>query len=304
MGDSNYYGAINNKLQNKSEFMKQNAELKQKENEITNKLLYYYDKNFNSYYDHDQNLNAQIESRDQLIRINNLEFEDKKDKIMILQYILGFLFFIIILGIGLYLKFYSKTTLITLLIIGLIATIIVIYYKIVFNQYTLGEYRAGKFAQDVTSKLFRHLAKDILPDYMTQNRCPKGCRNKKLSRCDPDDKNCIEPEPANLRQMKTDSTLNVWEKGDILYKNCEIKNGKMMCPIKGEDGIIKFKEPEPWFGPTNQNKKSKTVYECEWENVGEPLGDQGYNFSGTIPCKYFPGYKTKSIKIGGDIMMN
>lgn len=299
--DSNYYAAINNKLQNKEAAIITRADLKNKENEITNKLLYYYDKNFDSYYDNSQAINAQIESRDQLIRINNDEFEEKLDIIFVLKYFMWLLLFIIVIGIGKFFNLYTTSTMNIILVLSFIIYVVIIVYKFLFNKFTLGESRANRFAQEKTHGIFANVARDLLPNYITRNRCPTGCKRKHKRRCNPKDPNCTEVDPHDIKAMKTDSTLDFWTRGDILAKYCHVdeKTGRLICDID-DDEQVKFRTPKPWYKGTTGNTTSETTYSCQFEGEGEPIGEQGFEFTGTIPCQYYPGYKTKSIQIGRD----
>ena len=154
--DSQYYVTINDKLKNKNAKFGQKLSLSNQENEITNKLLYYYDKNFNSYYDEDQKLNANIESKNQLIKINNDEFNNKRNTTLILKYFLALLFFIILIVIGFFFKLYNANIMGTILTISFIFYVVIIYYRIYYETYTIGEYRTGKFAYDSTSSIFKN----------------------------------------------------------------------------------------------------------------------------------------------------
>lgn len=327
--DTQYYAAINDKLQNKKALLNKKIDLSSKENKLTNKLLRYYDNNFNSYYDENQRLNNEIENKEKIIKINNDAFNKKLDSISLIKYFFTLLLFIIIITFGHYYNLYSATTMRYIFIFGFMLYIIIIYYEIYYGKYTRGQYLANKFAYDSTSSIFKKAAREILPNYMTRDRCPKDCKPKKPpSRCPKNMPNCREIDPSRVRAMSTDSTLNDWKFGDILYQKCSVYqpsyhekkllenkykmslNDKLLkCPLKepfidrktGEEiDYILFNTPEPWYPGIKDNVHSNTVYTCKWSGIGDPIGDQGSEFSGYIPCKYYPGYETKDIQIGNE----
>lgn len=271
--DSNYYSAINQKLQNQNTVNIEKMDLFNKENEITQKLLNEYESKFNQKYDTNSVLNAQIGTREKLIDINQNSFESKINTILVIRYFLFLLFFLILLGIGKYLNFYSNQTLWSLLLLAFILYIVITYYRIYYDNYTLGEYRAIKFATDSTSNIFKEFASAILPDYITRHKCPKGCHRK--GHLHPKHKVPIISDD-DIKEMSTDSTLDNWKDGDILQRGCTVENNINNCPPALIDS------PKPWYG---QGDKYQTMYHCVNEN--------GKEFVGYIPCQYFPNYKTK-----------
>lgn len=329
--DNDYYAVMNQKLKNRKELYNKKIDISKSENQLTTKLLYHYDKKFDSLYMKNQEFNDDIENKDQLININNNEFKRKNDIVLVLKYLLCLLLFIFFIIIVRYLKIINHTIANNLFIFSIIVYVVIIYYKIKYNKFTLGEERANQFAYDSTSSIFKEAARILLPQYMTRDRCPKGCKHKHhLKKCPKDLPGCDDSDNIRIKEMSTDSTLNNWKYGDILYQDCEVispsellpselndlkKRGinlndrLMKCPLRkpymnpDTNEVVKYiimNEPEPWYASVENKPKSTTIYECEWEGVGEPLGDQGYNFNSQIPCHHYPNYVQKSVKIGGE----
>jgi len=169
INDPNYYATINKKLQNKP-----NMQITS-DNEITDKLMNYYDNEINQDKHKNNILGAFIHTKDRIININNDSFDEKNITIMIYKYFIMLLLFIVIVGIGKYLDLYSSDTKYLIFIISFIFYVVVLIYRIYFNPYTLGEYRALKFANDSASSIFKEILSDLLPTY----QCPSNCQPKK-----------------------------------------------------------------------------------------------------------------------------
>lgn len=319
---SEKYEAINSKLMNRKDVYSDKINVLEKENKITNNLLYYYDKNFDSYYNTNEKLDSNIKTNEKIISINNDEFVQKNNKVFILKnFLLLILFNIVIVILHTPLHLYSRTTLLLLIFISVLYYIWSVINHIYFNKFVRGKYLSDKFAYDSSSSIFKEAIRDILPNYMTRDKCPKGCRQKHIpSRCPKNMPNCQEINPARINDLRTDSTLNNWADGDILYQECSVinptdltdiersnaiksgitlNNRLMKCPLKNGGSII-MNEPQPWYSGIKDDIHSNTVYKCEWEDVGEPIGDQGYSFNSKIPCDYYIGYKTVETRIGGE----
>jgi hypothetical protein len=223
--------------------------------------------------------------------INNNEFIIKNKKITILKYFSILLIILFLLILGFIIKIYNKKTLFYLILISFIIYIIIIFYKTQFDYHEIGKNNTIKFSNDYSNNILKQLASDLLPNFMTRNRCPSQCKHKKFHPNKP-----INPQIAKVRDMYTDSTLDNWTDGNILYRKCNIndKNGKLECPINNNNTII-FNNPKPWY--KNINKNLQTIYTCEWNGTGEPLGEQGSEFLSRIPCNYYPGYKTTNKSI-------
>ncbi len=313
MSDSNYYAAINTKLAKRNSVVSEKSNLKNMENKITNNLINHYDQNFDNKYDNNVSLNTDIQNKDRIIQINNSSYFNKTNIIFALKYLLSLLLLIFLLIIGSGFNIYSTQTMYTIFLLSFIGYVVIIYYKIAFDKHTSGEYYAGKFLKEETGNAIKSLARNILPHYMTKNRCPKGCRHK-IPKCPKNDLECQYKNTNIIKDMYTDSTLNEWEYGDILLNNCtvvdatdkqkqnnpNIGNRLLKCPLRDpitdsegqEIDHILINRPEPWYGSTNNTTK----HTCEWNgpdtgSSGGPIGDQGIKFTSSIPCKYFPGYK-------------
>lgn len=317
--DDKYYAVIDQKLNNRGELNKINLNIGENDHRVTTKLINHYDKNFDDLYVKTKHIESAITSRDQLININNDEYERKTDIVFILKNLLFLMIFVFAIFILKYLHIIHHQTARNIYIVSFILYIVITYYKIAYNKFTLGESRANQFAYDSTSSIFKNAAKILLPNFMTRDRCPTGCKQKHPhpGKCPENMPGCDNTDIVRIKEMSTDSTLNNWKKGDILYKDCEVispselsqsdlrefkargidLNKRLMkCPLRppytnpDTNEVVNYiimNEPEPWYSSV----KNSTIYDCEWEGVGEPLGDQGVNFKSSIPCHHYPGYK-------------
>ena len=74
-----YYNEVNQNI------VSQKRHVVDNENEITDDLLYYYDKKFDNNYDAIQKIDKSIQNKEAIITINQDEYENKNDIVIILQ---------------------------------------------------------------------------------------------------------------------------------------------------------------------------------------------------------------------------
>ena len=129
-----YYSDTNAKLMaQRIEEEKKTAALKN-EDEVTDDLLFYYDKNFNNNYDTIQNLNNTIETRDAIITTNQDSYDNKGDIIFVLKYMLYFVIFVMLVFVGSVFGIYSTNGIIGLLVLGILLFFGLTYYKFYFSN--------------------------------------------------------------------------------------------------------------------------------------------------------------------------
>ena len=122
-------------------------------------------------------------------------------------------------------------------------------------------------------------------------KCPRKCKPKPSPNIKP--KRIKEKVRNNL---KTDSSLNVWLYGDqqeALYYNPRTYEEKYPDYRVSDEETID--SPQPWFNQIEDNTEQEepvegvTYYDCIKEL--SPEGTKA-EFRTTIPCQYYPGYKT------------
>lgn len=256
-----YYAAINDKLANKSKETSAKVNVGKLNKHLTNDLLGHYNTVFNENYDLQNKLNKEIMNRDRLIDINQDAYQHKNIIVQLLKYLLFLLFIYIFLAIGFTMNIYPVKTLLYIIIIGTVLYIIFVSYQIYYDPLFF-KYR-HELSDD--SSFLHNLSHVLLPDFFNRRDCPKYCR-KKI----PHDDQNYPILSDQIKEMKTDSTIDVWAKSDIDKADA-----------------------------TEKDMKKK--YRCYWDgsmkdfNGGRinRINNMPYIFSTDIPCKYFPGYKEK-----------
>jgi len=238
---------------------------------INEKILNYYDNDFNNNYDNNQKISGHIDTREGLIRTNDFDSDYKDNIILILKYFLILLLFSFVVVLGFIFKLYSLSTMKYIFLLSFILYVVITYYQIYYNQYTVGNYRVIDFGRKKTQPLFANVIRNILPP----DSCPTGCKPKLPIHCPPDMPNCDKIQDNTIREMNTDSTLNNWAKGDYKAMGCQVdkKSGKLICDMKNSKKLI-YDSPRPWFKPVD----NPTMHTCQTIN-GE--------VKSSIPCQYF-----------------
>ena len=259
-----YYANINDRLQNK----------------ISQKISDHFDSDFNKQYDEAHDLNGNINTRETLIKINDRSSDRQNNFILILQYLLALIFFGFFVVLGFVFKLYSASTMRYIFLASFIFYVAITYYQIYYNEYTIGDYNSTKFAKEQTHSLFQNVISNIIPI----ENCPEGCKNKNAPlppRCPPNMPNCNDnPDSGELREMRTDSTVNNWVRGDVgIQKGCRVdrKTGKLICEINNDKEMI-YESPLPAY--QGIDPAAATVYQCV-------SFDGSRTMTTTIPCSYF-----------------
>lgn len=303
MSDS-YYASMNAKIQAQKQVNSMKNKVQKIDDKITNKLLFHYDQTFDKNYDHIQKLNKNIMTRNSIININNNDYNYKVDVVFVLRNFLYLLLFILLIFLGATIGIYSRNTMNTILIISMVLFVVgMVYY---FKESVFGTVYMQEIKNEGLDEL-RQGAKDLLPYYITKDRCPKDCRPKKLKY------KRGKPKIVNTPgEMKTDSTANVWLYGDQVEATGDLpystKNDPSdpYIPTFRQGYSVYTNKPQPWYGGVDDI--AATIYKCKWDGSGANVTDvekANYDinelpkeFNSYVPCKYYPGYKEVGKQIG------
>ncbi len=245
---NDYSQAKNHKLNNYSKVLNDIKDSNDQDKNINDKLIDYYDDDFNDKYDKVQELNRNILARNQLIHFNQDSFDNKIKYINILKNAIGILFFTLIIWIGYLLNILGGNTL-TYLVIGAVALFIII------SMYSIIRTSRREIGSAVKS-----VAKVGKVLYPSTYSCPGNCKSKWEQ-----DSDAVKDSLEYPREMSTDSTLNYW--------------------ISDPDAEEEEEE-------SNIREETATKYTCQWEGGVQDMRGSPQKFTGAIPCKYYPGYRT------------
>ena len=178
MSTQNYYSAINKKLTNQNNDLSQQNDGLNEDILLTNDINHYYDTNIRKYY----RGNDDITTKTRIIDMYQDSYEYKNKLSLVLLDYSYFIFFIIILFIVLELafKFENKRNYLYLGFVAFIIYTIYVYYKFTYTNVILGDIRKRQFGIDNRNTLLTSALSTLLPNYMTQNQCPKGCEINKM----------------------------------------------------------------------------------------------------------------------------
>jgi len=237
-------------------------------------------------------LNREIMTKSEVISLNDKVLHKRNQIISIMQSIILYLFLMILPVI---LMSLGNITLlfgfIFIIVCGIITAIVIIvrYFK-----------EAKDFARSFPSEL-RDEALNAVKETakLLQIDNPKCVSKKKFDmlyqnagvESDPNQKPPVNTS-TNTQQYKDnenevylDNSINVWEQGDVPeigatlkgYDNLNTKNNKAT--------------PEPYYS----GQKNPKVYTCVWNGDPSKLTsmNKGAKFSTTIPCEFYPGFKSE-----------
>ena len=246
---------------------------------VNNKLM----KNNNDVYNSDftdniiniDKLNSTISTKNKIIQINEYE-QMKKDRIIfIMTKIILFLFLMIVPVIFIAIGYISLITGILFILVCAIITVVVVFFQMKNKQDNDIVNIINKTKE--TSKNFsKTIIKDIAPKSFV-----KSCTDKKNK------KNTITYSYNTGNEVWLDNSENAWENGDIPSIG-GTKQGYLALGDKAE--------PMPYYGGTTNNQR----YTCKWTDDPAKMTNmnqatnRNMEFTTTIPCEYYPGYKTVS----------
>jgi hypothetical protein len=239
---------------------------------VNNKNI--YDSDFNENVEKIDKLNNIISTKNKTIQINEYE-QLKKDRIIyIMQKIILFLILMILPIILMAMGYISIIIGIIFILVCAIITVIVVFFQMKNNQDDDINNIIDK-TKNTAKDFARTVVKDIFPKSFIKS-CP--------SKNNPDVK--VEYNYNSGNEVWLDNSENVWVDGDIPTIGAT-KQGYLELGHKAE--------PRPYYGGDPKTPQ----YTCKW--IDDPAKITGMNrldknmeFTTTIPCEYYPGYKTIS----------
>ena len=229
-----------------------------------------YNSDFNENIEKIDQLNNVISTKNKIIQINQYEQIKKERLILIMKKIILFLFLMIIPVIFMAMGYLSILIGIIFIIVCAIITVVVVFFQMKNNEDSDVINIMNK-TKNTAKDFARTIIKDILPKSFVKT-CPSKDRNKPP----------ITYEYNVGNEVLLDNSQNAWEEGDIPSIGAT-KQGYLAL---GDEA-----EPMPYYGGDTKTKS----YTCKW--TGDPSKmtnmNKGLEFTTTIPCEYYPGYKTK-----------
>jgi heme/copper-type cytochrome/quinol oxidase subunit 4 len=228
-----------------------------------------YDLDFNENIEKIDQLNNVISTKNKIIQINEYE-QSKKDRIIyLMKKIILFLVLMIIPIIFIAMSFVSIVTGIIFIIICAIITVVVVFFQMKNNQDNDVVNIMNK-TKNTAKEFIIPILKDILPDSYVKS-CPPKDNNKPS----------VNYENNVGNEVWLDNSQNAWEEGDI---------PSIGATKKGYLALGEEAEPMPYYGGDSKTAQ----YKCKW--IYDPAKrtnmNRGTEFTTTIPCEYYPGYKT------------
>lgn len=234
-----------------------------------------YDSDFNENVEKINKLNSLISTKNKVIQINDYE-QTKKDRIIyIMKKIILFLFLMIIPVVLMANGTISIIIGIIFIIVCAIITFVIVLFQMKNNEDN-DIVRIMNKTRNTSKEFIRPILQDILPSSYV-----KSCPTKPNDKSDKINKNRGGNPIGDAVWL--DNSQNVWKDGDIPSIGAT-KTGYLAL---GEEA-----EPMPYYGGDSTTAK----YTCKW--VYDPNKqtniNHGTEFTTTIPCEYYPGYKTVS----------
>ena len=228
-----------------------------------------YDLDFNENIEKIDQLNNVISTKNKIIQINEYE-QSKKDRIIyLMKKIILFLVLMIIPIIFIAMSFVSIVTGIIFIIVCAIITVVVVFFQMKNNQDNDVVNIMNK-TKNTAKEFIIPILKDILPDSYVKS-CPPKDNNKPS----------VNYENNVGNEVWLDNSQNAWEEGDI---------PSIGATKKGYLALGEEAEPMPYYGGDSKTAQ----YKCKW--IYDPAKrtnmNRGTEFTTTIPCEYYPGYKT------------
>jgi hypothetical protein len=228
-----------------------------------------YDLDFNENIEKIDQLNNVISTKNKIIQINEYE-QSKKDRIIyLMKKIILFLVLMIIPIIFIAMSFVSIVTGIIFIIVCAIITVVVVFFQMKNNQDNDVVNIMNK-TKNTAKDFIIPILKDILPDSYVKS-CPPKDNNKPS----------VNYENNVGNEVWLDNSQNAWEEGDI---------PSIGATKKGYLALGEEAEPMPYYGGDSKTAQ----YKCKW--IYDPAKrtnmNRGTEFTTTIPCEYYPGYKT------------
>ena len=229
-----------------------------------------YDSNFNENIEKIDQLNNVISTKNKIIQINEYEKSKKERIIYIMQKIILFIILMIVPVIFMTMGYLSIVIGIVFILVCAIITVIVVFFQMKNNQDNDVVNIMNK-TKNTAKDFTKTVIKDIFPKSFIKS-CPSKI-NPKVN---------VEYNYNTGNEVWLDNSENQWLDGDIPSIGAT-KQGYLALGDKAE--------PSPYYGgdPTTPQ------YTCIWTDDPAKRTDlnRETKFTTTIPCEYYPGYKTK-----------
>lgn len=240
-----------------------------------------YNSDFNENVERIDKLNSIISTKNKIIKINEYE-QTKKDRIILIMnkvilYLVLMLVPVILMGMG----YLSIIIGIVFILVCAIITFIVVFFQMKNDQDDDLVNIANK-TRNTAKDFARTVVKDVFPKSFL-----KSCPSKK-------NPNVTVQYNYNIgNEVWLDNSQNVWSEGDIAensFGESSFPNNADPANKKGYLELSKKNEPMPYYGGDPTTPK----YTCEWIDDPSKMTDlnRGTKFTTTIPCEYYPGYRT------------
>jgi hypothetical protein len=233
-------------------------------------------------------INLEIMTKSEVISLNDKVLHKRNMIISIMQSIILYLFLmilpVILMSLG------NITILFGFLFIGIcgIITAIVIIVKYVKEARDF----ARNFPIEVRDEVLSTVKETAKLLQLDNQKCvSKKNLPKPYPNTDPNQKPPVNTSTdtdqyrENENEVYLDNSINVWKQGDV---------PEIGATLKGYDELNTKKQkasPEPYYsGQTNPK-----VYTCVWNGDPSKLTtmNKGAKFSTTIPCEFYPGFKSE-----------
>ena len=257
-------------------------------NGILNETIKVYDEDAIENVKTLNDINREIMTKSEVISLNDNVLKKRNMIISIMQSIILYLFLmilpVILMSLG------NITLLFGFLFIGIcgIITAIVIIVRYVKEARDFARNFPVEVRDEVLSTV-KETAKLLQLDNqkcVSKNKLPKPYPNI-TSNQKPPVNNSMDTDQyrENENEVYLDNSINVWKQGDV---------PEIGATLKGYDSLNTKKDkasPEPYYsGQTNPK-----VYTCVWNGDPSKLTtmNKGAKFSTTIPCEFYPGFKSE-----------
>jgi len=233
-------------------------------------------------------LNREIMTKSEVISLNDKVFHKRNQIISIMQSIILYLFLmilpVILMSLG------NITLLFGFIFIGVcgIITAIVIIVRHVKEAKDFARTFPNEVRDEVLSAV-KDTAKLLQIDNqkcVSKKKLPKPYPNSNSNQKPPVNTSTnTQQYRDNENEVYLDNSINVWEQGDVPEIGATLKGYNELNTKKDKAN------PEPYYsGQTNPK-----VYTCVWNGDPSKLTsmNKGAKFSTTIPCEFYPGFKSE-----------
>lgn len=242
-----------------------------------------YTSDFNENVEKIDQLNNVISTKNKIIKINEYE-QTKKDRIIyIMQKIILYLVLMIVPVIFMAMGYLSIVIGIVFILVCAIITVVVVFFQMKNNEDNDMVNIANK-TRNTAKDFAKTVVKNVFPkDFI--KKCPAK-ENPKVT---------VQYDYNTGNEVWLDNSQDVWKDGDIPENNLNegsFPNNQPSSKKTEYLELAKKNQPSPYYGGDEFTPK----YTCEWTGDPAKMTDlnRGTRFTTTIPCEYYPGYKTIS----------